>query len=55
MNIKHNIIWVAIVFLCNTACTVNTIKKDILSRIESSGQYIDCYKNIESDQILRIM
>ena len=28
MNIKHNIIWVAIVFLCNTACTVNTIKKD---------------------------
>lgn len=49
MNIKHNIIWVAIVFLCNTACTVNTIKKDILSRIESSGQYIDCYKNIESD------
>ena len=39
MNIKHNIIWVAIVFLCNTACTVNTIKKDIFSRIESSGQF----------------
>ena len=31
MNIMHNIIWVAIVFLCNTACTVNTIKKDIES------------------------